>query len=220
MVNKCNELSPKTIEYIQEMAKKGYKAYRIIRLLREHYAEDLQRINGLTVPTLAAYIKNYLATINESSNAIKNIVGKDLVISSDKSISKTLPSISELLEDSKNVQVDKLQILNKLILIALNRIQLIEQISSFSKEDLIPRYLGEIRQVIELLCKLSGEIEDTNIVVNIVNSEVEGIMKAIKQTCIEIIPDKMIDFAKSLKKNLNFYKNKLQEQTNLEVKVD
>lgn len=100
-------------------------------------------------------------------------------------------------------------ILESVLTMCYTRMQEIERMQvanySVSQETTILRYISEIRSLTETLLKVSGELQDNNqkIVINIVEQNVNSMVRAFLNIIMKYLPDKKDAIQKELKDELS-----------------
>lgn len=99
---------------------------------------------------------------------------------------------------------DKKGLLENLIITCQSRLDIIMEMQQHRVdirwEQTIKSYLEEIRQTVESLARLSGELkEDQTVVINIVQGEMTKVLMAVHQVLKEVCPDKIAIFKQKLR---------------------
>jgi hypothetical protein len=179
--------------------------------LKERYHGKL---NVATRYQINKYIGQYKKEKEANSNSIKNIISGNNKIG----LNNLDTGIIDDIQNNSTFDVnDKKKILEDLMIECKNRINYIKQLPKFyagpGMESNLSNYVGEIREIIKVLLELSGEIDaskGSDVVVNLINSNIYEIFSVVAKTVSEIYGlDKIILFREKLKENLLSQKSDL-----------
>lgn len=170
----------------------------IVKFLQENYGDKLKKFPSLS--TLGRYAKWY------RTGEFKSDYGGFCVKN---------PNITEN-KDVLDLQVDfkssnKQALLENLIQTCYNRLSRISDIQNLKRdprwETMITRYIESLRQLIETLSKLRGELKDEQqtIIIAQVQAETVNIIKMFKDIVLEVCPDKVDIFQQKLKEKFSTF---------------
>lgn len=165
----------------------------IVKFLQENYGDKLKKFPSL--PTLGRYAKWYRT--GEFKSDYGGFCNKNADIIEDN---KNLSDISVDFKSS-----NKQALLENLIQTCYNRLSRISDIQNLKRdprwETMITRYIESLRQLIETLSKLRGELKDEQqtIIIAQVQAETVHIIKMFKDIVLEVCPDKVDIFHQKLK---------------------
>lgn len=147
-----------------------------------------------------------------------------------------LPNLTSLKNSDSAIQVqspqstiidipslrNKKEMLDALISTSYERIK---RIDAETSKQIDPRleghlraYVEEIRKTIEILAKMSGELEeDSNITVNLVNEKLMVFTSILQSTIMEVCPEKAAHFLNIFKRNFTAFMQQVKETNKKET---
>jgi len=174
----------KILEELDGYILKGYGPAVLKKILEERYKGPLK---VPSTPTINVYIR-------ERKKILKQFSENTFDLTSDL----------EKIGSSEIDLQDKRGLLENILKKCFDRVKKIEQRQSLkyspASEAQVVRYITEVRSIIETLLKLSGELEENTqqIVVNIVNENLNDIMKVIYRVLMKVCPEKKEKFKEEL----------------------
>lgn len=204
---KCiSDLPPKVQEDINALIEEGWRSRHIKSTIDERHGNK-----GLKLPSmgsLARYIISYLDEKSLHDTGKKK--EQELVYGLDEDMTK----LQEITNNPDSLKIDKRQVLEGVIRKAIDRIQEVERIqkgrSNASHESSIAKYLGVLKDAIETLAKYEGEMPaDDAIIVNIVDTNVQTLLRIFHKIIQELAPEKTKEFQTRLKEEIELYKREV-----------
>jgi hypothetical protein len=200
-MNRILALPIKIQAEVDELIRLGNGAVYIRDFLSQRYGT----IPNIVIPslqTIVRYIRHYRS---RSDKLYEAKAKKDLVENFDKEFTKITTTLKKVEQSPSNL--DKTLVLEDLIQKCNARIARLEseqkKVLKANNEAIIVRYVTEIRNIIETLAKITGEVrENEKVVVQVVQGELFGLLDVIKQIVLEVCPERFDLFKEKLKVKL------------------
>lgn len=193
-------------EDINSLIDEGWRSRHIKSTIDERHGNKGHKLPSMG--SLARYIIYYLeAQTGQDTTKQKE---QELVYGLNEDMTK----LKEITANPDLLKIDKRQILEGVIRKAIDRIQEVERIqkgrSTASNESSIAKYLGVLKDAIETLAKYEGEMPaDDAVIVNIVDTNVQTLLRIFHKVIQELAPEKTKEFQSRLKEELDLYKREI-----------
>lgn len=188
----------------------GWRSKYIHSILREKYGSD-QTIKIPSIASLARYIPHYLQQVKADK---PEVIQESVLIDT---INKDISTVKQVTNDNSSSKIDKRLILEGVIRKAVDRISSVELFqkgrTSPNLESNIARYLSVLKDAVETLAKYEGEMpSDDAVIVNIVDNNVQSLLRIFHKLILELTPDKAPEFQARLKQEIEQLKRQVTIQ--------
>lgn len=137
---------------------------------------------------------------------------KALAIIEDGGEIKTKDLMEAITEMGEQGDVDKYKLLKSVVLLMAHKIKGMSAEYDLDSRSLLPKYISELRQLVELMGKMAGELkaDQTSVVVNIVQGHLDGIYKAIHAAILNVCPQFLNALGLEIRKQVRAYQDTIK----------
>lgn len=196
-------LPTEILDEINSQIDNGWRSAHITNIIHKKYGTQ-KDVQLPSQSTIERYIKFYL------EKQSKEIPDNNLLVTE---VQKDINEIQNLV-NNPDPKISKRAILEGVIQKSIDRISEIERTQkgrvSPGFESCITRYLTVLREVTETLARYEGEMPtDNSVIVNIVDNNVQTLLRIVHKVVQELAPDKVKDFQKRLKEEIDLYRREI-----------
>jgi hypothetical protein len=210
--NKILEFDKKIRDKIDGMILEGASAGTVRRYLLKNHKKE---IGNISHPTVSLYVK----WVNAGKGTKENVASKAIV---EKEVNNLEQELAEIKKEQDNLDslvfTDKVAAIDALILKVNRKLALYEVLDrkyndlNIKKDRVYLAFIDEDKELIEAKARLSGEMQsETNIVLNLWQSQIDAFNRLVFETLKEVCPEKMIEFQEAYKRRYLESKGRIVE---------
>jgi len=204
-MGKLRLLPQEDLDIVNNLIDNGLGSKNIMKVLEKSYPKIWKSLDGVSQPSLDKYRNWY-----ESKKKVLKVIDQGGII-------RTKDLMNAIDEMSERGDIDKYQLLKSVILLLAYKIKVLAEDSNDKDlQKILPSYIGELRQMVELTSKLSGELKGTEqtVVVNIVHGYLDGIYRAIYKAILSVCPQFINPLSAAIRREIKSYQTTIDKQEN------
>lgn len=191
------DLPPEVRAEVDNLIDQDYSGLAIYNSLREKF----QNIKIPTLPTILRYIRYYRV----QKQNIKRQLAEEKILCNFESGLAEINSVLIQISRGKDPIFNKIRLLEGLVGKCMQRITALENLevdrkSNQNVDNIIIRYISEVKSIVDIINKLSGNnaYQDEKILIQLIRNEAKGVLEAVREIVLEICPEKYDLFKEKL----------------------